>query len=257
MSRPRRSDGITVLRAHAATVAAAVVAALSVAVPGCGSRASDRPPRCGIVVDVSASVAADQRARYLDEATAALRRCTGGRAYADVADANARAGRCTPVDMTLAAPDPRGNTLFDSAAETGQVDRAIAATRALVDCAAALPATATDLFGAFVLAGAALRAGPAGRRELTVFTDGISTRAPYDLSARELDDADINRLLDQLASDGLMADLTGVDVRIVGAGVGADELGPVRLGRVETAWRSYVNRAGGTVSRYAKTLGGI
>ncbi|WP_322770308.1 hypothetical protein, partial [Frankia sp. Cr1] len=137
-----------------------------------------------------------------------------------------------------------------------QVDTALAATTALVDCAAARPATATDLFGAFVLAGTSLRAEPAGRRELTVFSDGISTRQPYDLSARELDDADIAALLNSLAAHGLQADLTGVDVRFVGAGVGVDELDPSRLGRVEAAWRAYVRRAGGTVSHYAKTLGG-
>ncbi len=208
------------------------------------------------MVDVSASVTADQRARYLDEAAKALRGCAGGHAYVDVADANARAGRCPPVDMTLAAPVRRNNDLFDTAAEDAQVDTALAATTALVNCAAARPATATDLFGAFVLAGTSLRAEPAGRRELTVFSDGISTRQPYDLSARELDDADIEALLNSLAAHGLQADLTGVDVRFVGAGVGVDELDPSRLGRVEAAWRAYVRRAGGTVSHYAKTLGG-
>jgi hypothetical protein len=163
------------------------------------------------------------------------------------------------VDAALVAPNPRDNDLFDRAAERDQVERALADTEALADCAAGQPAAAaatTDLFGAFVLAGASLQAEPAGRRELTVLTDGISTRAPYDLSARELDDADVEALLDDLADDGQMADLTGVDVRLVGAGVGVGELDPVRLGRVEATWRAYVARAGGTVSVYAKTLGG-
>ncbi|WP_261553701.1 hypothetical protein [Frankia tisae] len=263
---PEAGERPLAIRPHrAATWPAVVVTAALAFAAGCGLLPPDerpqdeRPPhprRCAVVVDVSASVPPELHDRYRQDADAAVTACAGGVVHVDVADANARAGTCAPVERRLSAPKPRDNEVFDGQAEQEQVDAAKEQTAALLGCGLREPAQATDLFGAIVLAGTWLHEQEADGHDLTVISDGISTADPFDLSARELDDGGITALLAELGSAGGVADLGGVNVRFVGVGVGVEELGPARLGRVDAFWRAYVDHTGGSVSRIAKTLGG-
>ncbi len=237
-------------------VAAVGIAALLPLAACGGSSASPRQRRmCALVIDVSASI--DQKVidQYKTGVASVITGCAGGSFSADVATENSQASVCPSVAVDLVPAHPRDNKLYDDA-QTAQLSRqAETRTAELINCATGRDRQRTDLFGALVGAGKTLSARPNTPRELTVFTDAVSTRRPFNLATSELEPADITGLLDQLGRDSLIATLTGVDVRMVGAGAGVD-FDPSRLRRLEDFWRTYVTRAGGRLTAYGKTTEG-
>ncbi len=105
----------------------------------------------------------------------------------------------------------------------------------------------------FAAAGVSLGGGAPTSR-LVIFTDGIHTAAPFNLTATELDDEAISELLDAIAEADLIASLDDVEVTFVGVNMGETSLAPQRLRGIERFWRAYVDASGAKMAGYDTTL---
>lgn len=165
-----------------------------------------------------------------------------------------------PVLRHDLAPQHAHGNRSDAALEAAaNVARARRAAKDLVDEAASGPG-GTDLLGALQVAADHLAPSGATTAEgraaphLVLYTDGLHTRPPYNLTAIPLDDASIAATIDVLRSTGQLPQLHGAEVDVVGAGVGADAavVDPARMAAIEQFWRHLVAAAGGRLVAWNK-----
>jgi hypothetical protein len=107
-------------------------------------------------------------------------------------------------------------------------------------------ATGTDIHDGLSLAERVFDAYPeAGARSLVLLSDMVERSSRLNVGRARFDENAIVPALDALASDGLIADLSGVSVYVVGAGVGAgSEPSADRFLAIQHFWQAYLLRAG-------------
>lgn len=235
-------------------VAVAVVGAL-LTLTGCGmlSAQPQRQPACRVAADVTGSHDQEIVREIKDNLMRVLKACTGGRFSAALVTSNSQASACTPVRTSLQPEGLRGNKVYDQAKRQRLRRQVAKRVTALVRCGleAGTP-QGSDLFGSLVAAGRVLHGGQASRRMLVFFTDGLNTRDPFEIT-EALDRQSRAAFLRRLKEAGLLANLSKVDVYMVGAGVGA-ELTPQQLARLQQFWRAYFAEAGARLVSYGPTL---
>ena len=97
----------------------------------------------------------------------------------------------------------------------------------------------------------------AGARSLVVLSDMVERSSRLNVAHQRFDDASIAPTLDALASDGLIPDLRGVSVYVVGAGVSQRSgLAADRFLVIERFWQAFASRAGADLpsARYGAAL---
>jgi len=216
-------------------------------------------PLVVVLFDVSRSTAdADVRARYLSTFETVLDHvaATHGTVVGDVIDDDPLAHSSFPISATFDACDPlTDNRLACDAADARTRAEAVAAARGIL--ARDLGAAGTDIHDGLLLAQRVFDAYPeAGSRSLVLLSDMVERSAR--LNVARVDDATIAPTIDGFAADGLIPDLRGVEVYVVGAGVsqGGAGMPADRFLTIERFWQAYLSRSGADLlpERYGAAL---
>ncbi|WP_194745346.1 hypothetical protein [Thermaurantiacus tibetensis] len=200
------------------------------------------PPRTFVVlVDASASVAPEDRALHLAAlATVAEALRPGDRLLAAHAGEATRASFRPALDLRVEDDDRR-------LAREANIRRACLSLRraapALVP-EGARPARATRLLEAIAAAAPAFGARPR-QGLLLLLSDGVEESAIANLDRAALDSAAIGAALARARAEGLLPDLAGVELHIVGAG-------GRHYGAVERFWRAYAEATGARLAGYGR-----
>lgn len=233
----------------------ALVVVGSLALAGCSAlHRSDREPRPLVVVlfDVSRSTnRPDIRARYLD----AFERVEGwvadqhGTIVGDVIDDDPLAHSTFPIDATFAPCDVFTDNRLTCDARTTEA-RGAATVEARSILARVPTVGQTDIHDALALAHRVFAAYPdASPRSLVVLSDMVERTSRLSVGRAGFGDDQIEPTLDAFAADGLIADLNGVSVYVVGAGAASGAGQPAeRILTIERFWQAYFTRAGASLS---------
>ena len=218
-------------------------------------------PLVVVLFDVSRSTDdADVRARYLTTFETVLDHvaATHGTVVGDVVDDDPLAHSSFPISATFDACDPLTDNRLACDAETGRT-RTDAVTSARAILARDTGAAGTDIHDGLLLAQRVFDAYPeAGSRSLVLLSDMVERSARLNLGRARFDEASIAPTIDAFAADGLIPDLRGVEVYVVGAGVSQSGAGmPAdRFLTIERFWQAYLSRAGADLptDRYGAAL---
>jgi hypothetical protein len=194
-----------------------------------------------ILVDVSGSVAPDDRAIYGRSIAAAADGLRPGDRIliAHVGDADRGQFRAL-LDHSV----PRTNVRLDQEDALRRSRERVrrAGSAALSD---APRARQTRLLEAIAAAAQAFGARPAPGSRLILLTDAVEESPTVDLSRRPLDAAARNETIARARSDGLVPRLDGVSLHIVGAG-------GRHYASVEAFWRSWATATGARLEAYGR-----
>lgn len=246
-------------------VALALALVASIALAGCAAvraaTGSGGPgPLVVVLFDVSRSTSDPVvRARYLDAFERVLDDVVAqhGTIVGDVIDDDPLAHSSYPISASFDACDPLTDNRLACDAREGSARRdALRSARTIL---ASTDGTAgTDIHDGMALAERVFASYPeASSRSLVLLSDMIERSARLNLGRPRSTDASISPTLDGLAADGLIPDLRGVSVYVVGAGVQASSgLASERFLLLERFWQAFVTRAGGTLpdARYGAAL---
>jgi hypothetical protein len=240
-------------------VAFGVAACLFVGASACGDE-SGPSPWCAALPDATPSSASPElQARILGVVEQVVDYCAehNGSLYVDAIVNNGPGSPVKPVSMSLVPADLRDNKAYDAAARAALTDQARDAVEELLK--KAVPGGGgSDYLGSFKSVATQASTVEKGHPMfLVVAGDGLQT-AGVNLTAGPLDDEAIESLLAEIQANGLMADFSGLGLRVymvgVGAGEGADQLDPSRLAGIERFWRAYFEQAHAELVTYTKVL---
>lgn len=245
-------------------VVAMLVACL--ALTGCSAvraaTGSDRPgPLVVVLFDVSRSTDDEGvRARYLTTFETVLDHVVAahGTVVGDVVDDDPLAHSSFPISATFDACDPLTDNRLACDATTART-RADAITSARAILAQDTGAAGTDIHDGLLLAQRVFDAYPeAGSRSLVLLSDMVERSARLNVGRARFDEASISPTIDGFAALGLIPDLRGVEVYVVGAGVSQAGAGmpAERFLTIEHFWQAYLARAGADLpsDRYGAAL---
>jgi hypothetical protein len=176
-----------------------------------------------------------------------------GTVVGDVIDENPLAHSSYPIDATFAACDPfRDNQLECNARSSKLYDDVLAGAEAILD---AVPAkSGTDIHEGLRLAERVLDAYPeATSRSLVLLSDMVEHSAGLRMGRT----FDATNGLDALQAEGSIANLAGVQVYVVGAGVvTSTELPAERILAIQAFWEDYFAASGAELApdRYGAAL---
>lgn len=234
----------------------------ALALPACGAARADAPadddgPLVVVLFDVSQSTR-DVRGGYLDafERVLASVRSREGRLVADVIDENPLAHSSFPIDVAFDGCSAfTENPLVCDAEASTLVGEAVATAESIVE---GHPDQAgTDILGGLALAERVFASYPDARdRALVVLSDMVA-RSPQLTLTRGFAEADVEPTVADLSADGLVPDLDGVEVYVVGAGVvSGQELPGVSFVSIQRFWERLVEAGGGSLppERYGAAL---
>ena len=218
-------------------------------------------PLVVVLFDVSWSTDdADVRARYLTTFEAVLDHVAAahGTVVGDVIDDDPLAHSSFPISATFETCDPLTDNRLACDAETGRT-RTDAVTSARAILARDTGAAGTDIHDGLLLAQRVFDAYPeAGSRSLVLLSDMVERSARLNVGRARFDEASISPTIEAFAADGLIPDLRGVAVYVVGAGVSQAGAGmPAdRFLTIEHFWQAYLARAGADLpsTRYGAAL---
>lgn len=104
------------------------------------------------------------------------------------------------------------------------------------------PASRTDLLGGILVASKVLGQEPAKAKQLVILSDMIEQGELYDFGQNPPSSVDlIERILSDLKSRHMLPDLSGVDIRVTGAGNADSTTTSIEI---ENFWQEYFSRAG-------------
>lgn len=251
--RSRRSRGPSRLWLAAPLVAVGLVAA-ALAGAGTDSDESALQPTLFLGIDHQRSFAQAIEGGLPSAVADAVQICMDAscRLVADGLTGDTQASASLPVDETVDLPD--------AAVPAGADPEAVAADLAeqkATQILEALPRDpdghCTDVFGGFLLAAQTLQSAPSeGRRHLIMVTDGVSNCGEWDILPSSRSASEREQFLRRLEETGLVADLEGVTVRVVGGGRagsttrGGEPQDSTRADRLEAFWSLYLDAAGAT-----------
>ena len=237
--------------------------AASLALTGCtalhlGSHPA--PPLSVVLFDVSQSTRDPSvRARYLSAFERVLDYVVAerGTLVVDVIDDNPLAHSSFPIDATFTACDPLTDNPLECDARTSRLRDDVAAEAKRILSTVSV-AAGTDIHDGLLLAARVFDAyREAGARSLVLLSDMVERSPRLNVARASSGDGLIGSTLDGFASDGLLPDLEGVSVYVVGAGVVSDaEMPADRSLAIESFWRAYFARAGADLptDRYGAAL---
>lgn len=241
--------------------ALALAAIAILALPACRAATAGGDPSDGplvvVLFDVSQSTR-DVRGGYLDAFARVLDHVAEheGRAVADVIDENPLAHSTYPIDVAFEGCRAlTGNPLVCDAESSAVREEALAAARAIVE---AQPARAgTDVLGGLRLAERVFASYPeVGDRSLVLLSDMVPRSAHLSLR-RGFAEVDVEPAVAALRAEGVVPDLAGVQVYVVGAGVvSGRELPGASIVAIQRFWERFVQEAGGDLrpERYGAAL---
>lgn len=201
------------------------------------------PPRTILVlVDVSGSVSAEDRALYIRSLRAAGASLEGGDRLivAHVGDAT-RASFRPALDIRV----PRSRVRLEQ-------EEAVARARARVhrEALRLVPAEGardrhSRILEAIAAGSQVFGAAPGARAHLLLLSDGVEESGLLDLSRRPLDAAGRQAVLARARAEGLVPSLPGVEMRVVGAG-------GRHYASVEAFWRAWAAASGARLASYGR-----
>ncbi len=244
-------------RAHG-FAAVGIVAAMSL-LGGCGGENTDSPAAagngaCDVVLDVTGHPSADWSFQELSKSV------KSGALQQTCADRLMLAGLITDYSKANACPTPSVNTYFRDPNQKKQKrlqDEAwLTYTQEVNDLfvcgvygdAAADPGSAralkfegSDVFSAVQEAQQSMSAVE-GPKSLILFSDMRNTMPPMTVPNRE----PVDQAVAQLQEKGVVPDLQGTDVVVVGSGT-SDAISPVRQAKIVDFWTAFFQAAGANV----------
>lgn len=251
--RSRRSRAPSRLWLAAPLVAVALVAA-ALAGAGADNDESAHQPTLFLGIDHQRSFAQAIEGGLPSAVAHAVQICMDAscRLVADGLTADTQASASLPVDETIELPEaavPAGADRDAVAAELSEQK----ATQILEALPRDPDGHCTDVFGGFLLAAQTLQSAPGdGERHLIMVTDGVSNCGQWNILPSSRNASERERILQTLDGAGLVADLEGVEVRIVGGGRagsttrGGEPQDSTRADRLEAFWAIYLDAAGAT-----------
>jgi len=237
---------------------AAFLAAMSL-LGGCGGENADSPAEagngaCDVVLDVTGHPSADWSFQELSKSV------KSGALQETCADRLMLAGLITDYSKANACPTPSVNTYFRDDNEKKQKrlqDEAwLEYTQAVNDLflcgvygdAAADPGSAkalkfegSDVFSAVQEAQQSMSSVD-GPKTLILFSDMRNTMPPMTVPNRE----PVDQAVTKLQEKGVVPDLQGTDVIVVGSGT-SDAIGPVRQAKIVDFWTAFFQASGASV----------
>jgi hypothetical protein len=243
-------------------VAAAIVAGCF-ALSGCGALhvgSREAAPLVVVLFDVSRSTSDPEvRARYLSTFERVLDTVASehGTIVGDVIDDDPLAHSTYPIDTTFEACDAFTDNKLVCDARTARARKQVdAQARSIL--ASPPNAAGTDIHDGLTLAQRVFDAYPeAGARSLVLLSDMVERSTRLNVAGARFDDGSIGSTLDTFAADGLIPNLRGVSVYVVGAGaLASSSLPPDRFLTIEHFWQAYLARAGANLpsDRYGAAL---
>ena len=205
------------------------------------------PPLSVVLFDVSQSTRDPSvRARYLSAFERVLDYVVAehGTLLGDVIDDNPLAHSSFPIDATFSGCDPLTDNPLECDARTSRLrDDVTAEAKRILSTVSV--AAGTDIHDGLLLAARVFDAYPeAGPRSLLLLSDMVERSSRLNVTRAS-------------SGDGLLPDLGGVSVYVVGAGVVSDaEMPADRSLAIESFWRTYFARAGADLptGRYGAAL---
>ncbi len=238
----------------------AIVVVASLVLTGCGSANAGSEadgPLVVVLFDVSQSTR-DVRDRYVEAFDRVLAYAAEHRGHvvADVIDDNPLAHSAYPIDVTFDGCSVlTENPLTCEAEATTTIADATATARAIVDGRAG--DAGTDVLGGLRLAERVFASYPeAPTTSLVVLSDMVA-RSPQLALNRAFTEAAIDGAVAELQAQGSVPDLAGVEVYVVGAGVGSgSELPGATLVAIQRFWGALFAAAGSELrpERYGAAL---
>jgi hypothetical protein len=177
-----------------------------------------------------------------------------GRLLVDAIDGNPLAHARVLIDQSFRVPEAQGNRLVERSKLAARKAAANSAMDALLE--GPRPARSTDVFGALVSGAHRLGSIPdAGRRRLVFLSDMVSTTTPHNMRGQQWDQPAIMRLVADLRAEGMLPNLSGVEVWVGGAGLASgDDLSATAVLEIRAVWLAVFVATGATVTRYAPQL---
>lgn len=238
----------------------AIVVASSLTLTGCGSANAGNQgggPLIVVLFDVSQSTR-DVRERYVEAFDRVLAFASDHRGHlvADVIDDNPLAHSAYPIDVTFDGCSVlTENPLTCEAEDATTIADARAAARAIVEGHGV--DTGTDILAGLRLAERVFASYPeASTTSLVVLSDMVA-RSPQLGLNRAFTEARIEGTVGELQAQGLVPDIAGVDVYVVGAGVASgDELSGETIVTIQRFWEALFAAAGSELKpeRYGAAL---
>jgi hypothetical protein len=105
----------------------------------------------------------------------------------------------------------------------------------------------SDVIGTFSAAASLLANSDDAPEELYIFSDMVSNCEPYRLPSADLSPTGMDALLLEIESAGLLPDLTGVTVRLIGGGQTRRQMPSDRVAALRAFYEEFLTRAGATL----------
>lgn len=230
---------------------AAVAASIGMAIPqpaGAGVSAmfdrlvnSAQPRTLVLLVDASGSVSPDDRQLYRKAATALADNAVAGDRVlvASVGDAT-RANFRPALDLVV----PRKAARLDQEEALARTRERIRRTAYALIASDARPQQ-TQLVETLAAASQAFGTRRVPGDRVLILTDGVEEGAAINLARRPMDSRQVDTALAAARADGLLPDLTGVELSIVGAG-------GRHYSSVANFWRRYADLTGARLAQYGR-----
>jgi len=204
--------------------------------------------------DVSVSVPMDVRERYMGDFKRFANYCArrDARMHADLIGSDTLGNNIPPLVSDLRPDQPRDNELFDNAQRFRKIEEMVEEISLYV-LDDRLRTNGTDIFGGLIVA-ARRFSGSVGERHLVIFSDGLQSADPFNITKRDLSDpAVVNRIFVDTGSAGLRANLQMATVDMVGV-ESSEAITPLRQAlALERFWKGYIERVQGRLNQYNKS----
>lgn len=249
---PTESPSVAGRRARGIALPLAVLAMLLLT--SCRSEQQPQPVTV-VFIDLTGSTTTAKASMQQDFRVVADRvAAEHGRLLVDAIDENPLAHARVLVDQSFGVPEAQGNRLVEHKEIAARKAAAISAVKALLE--APRPGRSTDVFSALVSGAQRLQSIPgAGRRRLVFLSDMVNTTPPHRIRTQRWDQPAIGRLIADLRAEGMLPDLSGVEVWVAGAGLAAgDGLSARAVLEVRAVWMAVLATSGATVTVYAPQL---
>lgn len=224
---------------------------------GATSCGKDSPPSasCAVVADLTGSPGVDWTTEQINGGLNSLRQdCFGGTAGIGLIVARSISSQC-PKTQTPTTAATEGSSSGKTEADNDTWNTYIANVNALLACGAGAvnPANerGSDVIGGIQGGAEQLQKSPAGDKNLIIVSDMVHSKPELNLQTTL---TDVPGAVEGVASKGLVPNLDGVDVKVVGLGVNSQKLTNEDLTRIREFWDLYFQKAGASSVTFIPSL---